>query len=577
MSAPQMTTAEALRAALASTITCSAQELEETIGKVVVATAAELPAMVNLGSGVRSVRDLQARTTVLLADRIPAGEEAKAAVAEIKLWHGLAVAQTVFGQAADELLAPANPRRFSISSSKNLDYRLYWHGHAWVASTPDHLYTAAEADAEVERLRGVLTHDKTIQRVDEEQHGAMSAVWNTTFYPALEKSGYGEIPTNERLSDAATALRSAAVSLADQAVREAGFADFKGWTEWAARLPETNADVDSKLLKNALGQVAAPPFYIWANEDCANMSDDFSEAKATRLLLINEGGESVYIVDADGVEVVDAEIEAHEALTAANYFAGPRNPDVKPEFPGAFMVNDPNDPDGFAIVGDDIGALILEARDHLLDLPAQVEVKAYEAYELPEAKALHNSWDACQGRGYQPSENQKLVISAVQSALDAGLYYTNDVRDHCAKVMAISSQQDSANFANARVEGGIFGMECYYARKYLEACSLHASEDKALAQLQPHVGQKLGTIVLNDGKRCTGAVVAEVDGASMWLQFKRGSSLMTCMAPVLSVKNAIDRAAEQKLRKDDFEQFTKQAPGNDSKSVAEDRDGPAMF
>ena len=247
MSAPQMTTAEALRTALASTISCSAQELQVAIGQVVVATAAELPEMANLGPRLRSVRDLQARTTVLLADRIPVGEEAKAAVAEIKLWHGLAVAQTVFGQAADELLAPANPRRFSISSSKKLDYRLYWHGHAWVASTPDHLYTAAEADAEVERLRGTRPHDKTIQQVDEELRGAMSVVWNTTFLPVLEKSGYGEIPMNERLSDAATALRSAAIRLADQAVREAGFADFKGWTEWATRLPEPNADVDSTV------------------------------------------------------------------------------------------------------------------------------------------------------------------------------------------------------------------------------------------------------------------------------------------------------------------------------------------
>jgi hypothetical protein len=185
------------------------------------------------------------------------------------------------------------------------------------------------------------------------------------------------------------------------------------------------------------------------------------------------------------------------------------------------MVNDPQDPDGYAIVGDDIGALILEARAHLLDPPSKVEVKAYDAYELPQAKSLHNSWGACESRGFQPSENQRLVISAVQSALDAGLYYTSDVRAHCAKMMAITPQQDSANFANARVEGGIFGMECYYARKYLEACSLHASEDKALARLQPHVGQKLGTIVLNDGKRSTGAVVTQVDGASMQLQFKR--------------------------------------------------------
>ncbi len=124
--------------------------------------------------------------------------------------------------------------------------------------------------------------------------------------------------------------------------------------------------------QNALGQVAVKPFYIWANEDCANKSDSFSEAKAIRLALVNYGCEAVYIVDTDGVEVVDAEIEAHEALAKAGYYAGARKPEVKPGFPGAFMVNDPQDPEGFAIVGDDVAALILEAREHLIE-PKQAE------------------------------------------------------------------------------------------------------------------------------------------------------------------------------------------------------------
>lgn len=118
--------------------------------------------------------------------------------------------------------------------------------------------------------------------------------------------------------------------------------------------------------KNALGHVAAKPFYIWANDDCANKSDSFSEAKTIRLALFNEGGESVYIVDADGVEVVDAEIECHESLAKSGYFAGARKPEVKPGFAGAFMVNDPLDHDGFAIVGDDVGVLILEAQAQLI-------------------------------------------------------------------------------------------------------------------------------------------------------------------------------------------------------------------
>ena len=127
-------------------------------------------------------------------------------------------------------------------------------------------------------------------------------------------------------------------------------------------------------LKNVSGDVAAPPFYIWANEDCAGRSEIFKEAKAIRLHLINEGSEDVYIVDAFGVEVADEEVLAHEALVDAGYFAGARKPEVKPDFSGVFMVNDPQDAKGFAIVGDDIAALILEARDHLIDPAAEREV-----------------------------------------------------------------------------------------------------------------------------------------------------------------------------------------------------------
>ena len=66
------------------------------------------------------------------------------------------------------------------------------------------------------------------------------------------------------------------------------------------------------LLLTVLGEVPSPPFYIWANEDCANTADDFDGAKLIRKSLIDDGAEEVYIVDADGVEVVDAEIEADE-------------------------------------------------------------------------------------------------------------------------------------------------------------------------------------------------------------------------------------------------------------------------
>lgn len=155
-------------------------------------------------------------------------------------------------------------------------------------------------------------------------------------------------------------------------------------------------------LHNVLGQVAVPPFYIRANGDCDNKTDDFISAKAIRLALFNEGCESVHIVDADGVEVVDSEIECHESLAQAGYFAGLRKAEVNPDFKGAFMVNDPQDPDGFAIVGDDAGLLILEAQAQLIDptvAQGQPQAKNPDAFNYQLLGRLKQDCDYYLGNG----------------------------------------------------------------------------------------------------------------------------------------------------------------------------------
>lgn len=73
------------------------------------------------------------------------------------------------------------------------------------------------------------------------------------------------------------------------------------------------------MLNNVLGKPATAPFYIWANADCANKTDDFEEAKRIRKGLIRDGAEDVYIADAEGVETVDAEMEADKVAAAGSY------------------------------------------------------------------------------------------------------------------------------------------------------------------------------------------------------------------------------------------------------------------
>lgn len=91
----------------------------------------------------------------------------------------------------------------------------------------------------------------------------------------------------------------------------------------------------SPALLNVAGSVAQSPFYIWGNEDCANSTPDFQQAKAIRLALFNEGAEDVYIADANGVEVVDADIAAHEVLANAGCIVRPKE---SPGCAGGFLL-----------------------------------------------------------------------------------------------------------------------------------------------------------------------------------------------------------------------------------------------
>lgn len=113
MHTPVISTAVALRAALAQVIACSAQELQEAIGQVVVATAAELP--VETDSPERSVYDADTRTMVLLADRIPAGLERQAVVGEMLRQHGRRVAEVVVGKLPEPTSLEAGDKVFVLA------------------------------------------------------------------------------------------------------------------------------------------------------------------------------------------------------------------------------------------------------------------------------------------------------------------------------------------------------------------------------------------------------------------------------------------------------------------------------
>ena len=145
------------------------------------------------------------------------------------------------------------------------------------------------------------------------------------------------------------------------------------------------------------------------------------------------------------------------------------------------------------------------------------------------------------------------VIAAVQSALDANLFYTRDVLAHAIVQLGVTPEQAERNY-KMRVEGGVIGMDTYYARCYIDAQAKAAAERVALQIIKPHVGQKLGTLMFNDFKRNTGMVVVAVSegGKMITLKGKRGAYSVSLACTAKNIEYAINRAAEKGLRKDNF-------------------------
>jgi hypothetical protein len=159
----------------------------------------------------------------------------------------------------------------------------------------------------------------------------------------------------------------------------------------------------------------------------------------------------------------------------------------------------------------------------------------------------YDDWRGYERDDYAPTARQLVIIDSVRAALAAGLHYTEDVRKHCAQSLAVDADTLTLQRSQTmRVEGGRFGMDCYYARCYLDAVKRRALEDAAHADLAPFVGQKLGALIFNnDFKRTAACHVVAVEGREITLQGKRGAITVLIKCGALAVKYARERVAER--------------------------------
>lgn len=214
-------------------------------------------------------------------------------------------------------------------------------------------------------------------------------------------------------------------------------------------------------------------------------------------------------------------------------------------------------------------------RNHVLGLQAtsSFDFSTY-VYKVSNGKDREN-WTDDKGfqpvhPKYTPKEWQIGLIEAVKKALDDGAcFYSSEMCDYVANLLNVSDEVRAVG-AN-RVEGGYFGMDVHYARKYVEAQRANANEIAAFEEMSLTKGETIGSLIFNDGKLINCVKIEKLNDDSMTITCtgKRGTNTIgfDIHSPI-SFKRAIERAHQQKKRKDSYAQFLQRYSGRKSESVA---------
>lgn len=187
--------------------------------------------------------------------------------------------------------------------------------------------------------------------------------------------------------------------------------------------------------------------------------------------------------------------------------------------------------------------LILQS-DSIERLPERVS-----GYKLPDDAKQMARWNALKNGRETPDAHEKRMISAVEQALAAGLFYNTDVAKSVRETLGDYVPDQFWSIKNG-VEGGPMGMEIYYARQVVEQRQKDAAVKAAAEALDLTPGKKLGVLIFNDFKRTVATMVKEApdDGYGVVLTGTRGSNKVELRTDALSIQGAIARAVEKGAR-----------------------------
>lgn len=159
-----------------------------------------------------------------------------------------------------------------------------------------------------------------------------------------------------------------------------------------------------------------------------------------------------------------------------------------------------------------------------------------------------DEWRRCEHEDFAPTERQAVIMAAVAKAIDAGAYYSSDIRKLVAQDLGYEGSLE---------EGTLFSGDLYMARKALDAKRRYETERQVYKEMALRRGDKLGTLMFNDFKLTQSCWVIEVKEQSrqVVLEGKRGRATCHLLVDIVSIKWAIERAFERGKRKDDYQAF----------------------
>ena len=188
----------------------------------------------------------------------------------------------------------------------------------------------------------------------------------------------------------------------------------------------------------------------------------------------------------------------------------------------------------------------------------ETEGNASASYTLPEKK-VEADWKQAGATevhpNYKPNDRQKILIDAVAAELDAGVFYSSELVEKVSKRLNVPNDVLESN--RAGVQDGDFGYDVYLARKYVESQKANNVSKSIAGELSLNVGDSVGTLVTNDGKRTTNVKIESISDSGLIATFtgNRGKYTVTGQIGVDSIKHSINRAKERNHRKDNYDEF----------------------